>query len=135
MVLALSLFSATPVQAQIIEIDAQGEAAFYHGPTLTNDDGVSAVTERLGAAALSAVHANSASGISEQLALMALMSGVELRRSELIDYIRDVVDIFIQVGRHEGARLITELEFSGSSEMALEIVPTKVVTTPIRTAV
>ena len=78
------------------------------------------------------VHANSASGISEQLALMALMSGVELRRSELIDYIRDIVDIFIQVGRHEGARLITEIEFSTNSQTSLEIVPTKIGTTAMR---
>ena len=73
---------------------------------------------------ITTVHANSAKGISEQLALMAMMSGVELRRSELIDYVRDIVDVFIQLGRHDGTRLIAEIEFSGSSETALEVVPT-----------
>ncbi len=73
---------------------------------------------------ITTVHANSARGISEQLALMALMSGTELRRSELIDYVHDIVDIFIQLGRHEGTRLIAEIEFSGSSETAFEVVPT-----------
>ena len=73
---------------------------------------------------ITTVHANSAKGISEQLALMAMMSGVELRRSELIDYVRDIVDIFIQLGRHDGTRLIAEIEFSGNSETSLEVVPT-----------
>ena len=73
---------------------------------------------------ITTVHANSAKGISEQLALMAMMSGVELRRPELIDYVRDIVDVFIQLGRHDGTRLIAEIEFSGSSETALEVVPT-----------
>ena len=83
---------------------------------------------------ITTVHANSTRGISEQLALMALMSGVELRRFELIDYIRDIVDIFVQVGRYEGVRLITEIEFSGSLKTSLEIVSNRTETTPIRTA-
>lgn len=73
---------------------------------------------------ITTVHANSARGISEQLALMALMSGVELRRSELIDYVHDVVDIFIQIGRHGGSRMITEIEFAGGAEALIEVVPT-----------
>ena len=59
---------------------------------------------------------------------------VELRRFELIDYIRDIVDIFVQVGRYEGVRLITEIEFSGSLKTSLEIVSNRTETTPIRTA-
>jgi type IV secretion system protein VirB11 len=73
---------------------------------------------------ITTVHANSARGISEQLALMALMSGAELRRSELVGYVHDVVDIFIQIGRHDGARMIAEIEFSGNAETSLEVVPT-----------
>lgn len=84
---------------------------------------------------ITTVHANSTSGISEQLALMALMSGVELRRSELIDYIRDIVDIFIQVGRHDGARLITEIEFSGNAGANLEVVTIENSVKPIRATV
>lgn len=73
---------------------------------------------------ITTVHANSARGISEQLALMALMSGTELRRSELIDYVHDIVDIFIQLGRYEGTRLIAEIQFSGSSATVCQVVPT-----------
>ena len=68
---------------------------------------------------ITTVHANSTRGASEQLALMALMSGAELRRSELVEYISDVVDIFIQLGRHNGDRLITEIDFSGRAEIVL----------------
>ena len=67
---------------------------------------------------ITTVHANSTRGASEQLALMALMSGAELRRSELVEYISDVVDIFIQLGRHNGDRLVTEIDFSGRAEIA-----------------
>ena len=73
---------------------------------------------------ITTVHANSASGIAEQLALMALMSGVELRRSELIEYVRDIVDIFIQLGRRDGARLVSEIEFKGSIDTSFEVIPT-----------
>lgn len=73
---------------------------------------------------ITTVHANSASGIAEQLALMALMSGVELRRSELIDYVHDIVDIFIQLGRRDGTRLVSEIEFKGSTDASFEVIPT-----------
>jgi type IV secretion system protein VirB11 len=65
---------------------------------------------------ITTVHANSTRGAAEQLALMALMSGAELRRSELVEYIHDVVDIFIQLGRHDGERLVTEIDFAGRTE-------------------
>ena len=75
---------------------------------------------------ITTVHANSARGIAEQLALMALMSGVELRRSELIDYVHDIVDIFIQLGRRDGARLVSEIEFKGSTETSFDVIPTPI---------
>lgn len=64
---------------------------------------------------ITTVHANSPDGAVEQLALMALMSGAELRRAELVDYVRNVVDIFVQLGRHGGERLITEIQFPGNA--------------------
>lgn len=73
---------------------------------------------------ITTVHANSASGIAEQLALMALMSGVELRRSELIEYVHDIVDIFIQLGRRDGVRRVSEIEFKGGIATAFEAIPT-----------
>ena len=68
---------------------------------------------------ITTVHANSTRGAAEQLALMALMSGAELRRSELVEYIHDVVDIFIQLGRHDGERLVTEIDFAGRADTSV----------------
>jgi type IV secretion system protein VirB11 len=73
---------------------------------------------------ITSVHANSASGIAEQLALMALMSGVELRRSELIEYVHDIVDIFIQLGRRDGTRVVSEIEFKASADAPFKVIPT-----------
>lgn len=57
------------------------------------------------------VHASSPHGAIEQLALMALMGGTELRRAELVDYVRDTVDVFVQLGRDGGTRLVTTVTF------------------------
>ena len=57
------------------------------------------------------VHASSPQGAIEQLALMAMMGGTELRRAELVDYVRNTVDIFVQLGRDGGTRLVTTVEF------------------------
>jgi type IV secretion system protein VirB11 len=57
------------------------------------------------------VHASSPQGAVEQLALMALMGGTELRRAELVDYVRSTVDVFVQLGRDGGTRLVTTVEF------------------------
>jgi type IV secretion system protein VirB11 len=61
---------------------------------------------------ITTVHANSPSGAAEQLALMCMMGGVELRRAELIEYIDNVVDIFVQLGRDGGKRAVVELRFT-----------------------
>jgi type IV secretion system protein VirB11 len=64
---------------------------------------------------ITTVHANSPAGAIEQLALMSMSAGTELRRDELVDYIRNTVDVFIQLGQHDGTRMITEIEFARSS--------------------
>lgn len=65
---------------------------------------------------ITTVHANSPNGAIEQLAMMSMAAGTELRRSELVDYIRSTVDVVIQLGQHDGARMITEIEFVRGSE-------------------
>ena len=60
---------------------------------------------------ITTVHANSPEGAIEQLALMSISAGTELGRAELVDYIRATVDIFIQLGVDNGARLVTQIEF------------------------
>ena len=60
---------------------------------------------------ITTVHANSPDGAVEQLALMSMTAGTELGRAELVDYIRATVDVFVQLGQEEGARLVTEISF------------------------
>ena len=62
---------------------------------------------------ITTVHASSPQGAVEQLALMALMGGTELRRAELVDYVRSTVDVFVQLGRDGAGRLVTGVTFGG----------------------
>ena len=60
---------------------------------------------------ITTVHANSPGGAVEQLAMMSISAGTELGRAELVDYIRTTVDVFVQLGQEEGARLVTQVQF------------------------
>ena len=60
---------------------------------------------------ITTVHANSPDGAVEQLALIAGQSGSDLKRSEMLGYIRSVIDVVVQLGRSNGARLITDIQF------------------------
>ena len=60
---------------------------------------------------ITTVHANSPDGAIEQLAMMSMSGGTELGRSELVDYIRATVDVFVQLGQEDGSRLVTEVKF------------------------
>jgi len=60
---------------------------------------------------ITTVHANSPDGAVEQLAMMSMLAGTELKRAELIDYVRAIVDVFVQLGQDKGARLVTEIKF------------------------
>ena len=64
---------------------------------------------------ITTVHANSPEGAIEQLAMMSMLAGTEFERSELVDYVRATVDVFIQLGQDNGARLITEIRFRRSA--------------------
>lgn len=61
---------------------------------------------------ITTVHANSPSGAIEQLAMMSMSGGTELRRTELVDYIRSTVDVVVQLGQDAAKRIITEIEFA-----------------------
>ena len=60
---------------------------------------------------ITTVHANSPDGAVEQLAMMSMLAGTELKRAELVDYVRAIVDVFVQLGQDKGARLVTEIKF------------------------
>lgn len=52
----------------------------------------------------STVHANTPRGALEQIALMALQSGIGLTRSETLEYAASVIDIVVQLDRIDGQR-------------------------------
>jgi type IV secretion system protein VirB11 len=46
-----------------------------------------------------------------QIALMALQSGVNLGRAEIMDYVASVVQVAVQLGRRDGRRAVTDIVF------------------------
>ena len=64
---------------------------------------------------ITTIHADSPRGALDQLALMVLQAGANLGRAEIIDYVRGVVDVFVQLGRSDGMRRVTEVAFEPRS--------------------
>jgi len=52
----------------------------------------------------STVHANSPRGALDQLALMAMQTGIGLTRTETLDYAASVIDVVVQLDRNDGRR-------------------------------
>lgn len=52
----------------------------------------------------STIHANSARGALEQLALMVMQTGIGLTRQDTIAYAASVIDVVVQLGRSEGGK-------------------------------
>jgi len=57
----------------------------------------------------STVHANSPRGALDQIALMAMQTGIGLTRSETLEYAASVIDVVVQLGRDDGKRGITAI--------------------------
>jgi type IV secretion system protein VirB11 len=55
------------------------------------------------------VHANTARGALEQIALMVLQSGTQLSRQETLHYAATLIDVVVQLGRVDGERQITDI--------------------------
>ena len=58
----------------------------------------------------STVHANSPRGALEQIALMAMQTGIGLTRRETLDYCAQVIDVVVQLDRSEGRRGIVAIK-------------------------
>ena len=43
--------------------------------------------------------------------MMSMSGGTELKRGELVDYIRATVDVFVQLAQQDGSRLVSEVQF------------------------
>ncbi|MDZ4058034.1 MAG: P-type DNA transfer ATPase VirB11 [Polynucleobacter sp.] len=60
------------------------------------------------AGSMTTIHANSAYGAIEQLALIVQV-GSNLRRRDIIEYVHDVVDVFVHLDRQSGQRRISQI--------------------------
>jgi len=59
----------------------------------------------------STIHANSPAGALEQLALMVMQAGLGLDRRDTLAYARTMIDIVVQLGRIDGRRRITAIDW------------------------
>jgi type IV secretion system protein VirB11 len=60
---------------------------------------------------ITTVHADNPDGAIDQIALLALMSGVDLGWPVVRAYVRQVVDVIVQMRRVDGRRHVSEIQF------------------------
>ncbi|HEX9932248.1 MAG TPA: P-type DNA transfer ATPase VirB11 [Allosphingosinicella sp.] len=58
---------------------------------------------------MTTVHSDSAEGSVEQVALLVLQTGTRLSREDVHHYVRQTVDVFVQLGRSAGRRYVAEV--------------------------
>jgi type IV secretion system protein VirB11 len=64
---------------------------------------------------ITTLHADSPEGAVDQIALLALLGGVDLGWEALRTYIRQVVDVIVQLKRVDGSRRVVEVSFRNRS--------------------
>lgn len=62
---------------------------------------------------MTTIHADSAEGAVEQLTLLVLQGGTRLGREDVHHYVRETVDLFVQLGRTAGRRHVAEVLLNG----------------------
>jgi type IV secretion system protein VirB11 len=60
---------------------------------------------------ITTLHADSPAGAVDQLSLLVLQAGLQLSRAEIAEYVRGIVDVFVQLSRRDGRRVISEIVF------------------------
>ena len=63
---------------------------------------------------ITTIHADSASGALDQIAMLSLMNGIHVSWEAIGAYIRKVIDVVVQLKRVDGHRVITEIHYSDS---------------------
>lgn len=62
---------------------------------------------------MTTIHADSPTKAIEQLALIILQSGTQLKREDILHYVRSTVDIFVQLERRNGKRIVRTIAQKG----------------------
>jgi type IV secretion system protein VirB11 len=65
---------------------------------------------------ITTVHADSPQGALDQIALLAMTSGLDLEWSKIQTYVRRVIDVIVQLDRRDGARRVADVQFVSRSE-------------------
>ena len=68
---------------------------------------------------MSTIHADSPARAIEQLALLVLQTGTQLRREDVVSYVESVIEIFVQLDRTDGRRRISGIRFNPRIERLL----------------
>ena len=61
---------------------------------------------------MSTVHANSPSQAYTRLALATMQAGLGLSKDEVVEYIRSVIPLVVQLSRIDGRRVVSEVQFT-----------------------
>jgi type IV secretion system protein VirB11 len=64
---------------------------------------------------ITTVHADSPEGAIDQIALLAMTSGLDLGWSRIQTYVRQVIDVIVQLDRPNGKRRVSDIQFLGAS--------------------
>ena len=60
---------------------------------------------------ITTVHADSPEGAIDQIALLAMTSGLDLGWSRIQTYVRQVIDVIVQLDRQNGKRRVSDIQF------------------------
>jgi type IV secretion system protein VirB11 len=60
---------------------------------------------------ITTLHADSPKGAVDQMTLMVLQAGLNLARADIADYVKGVVDVFVQLSRRDGRRGVSQILF------------------------
>jgi type IV secretion system protein VirB11 len=118
-----ALMREIPPRERIVLIEDTAEIALAHG----NAIGLLATMGELRGAeaytflraintghpgSLSTIHADSPEGAIEQLALIILQTGTQLRREDIVAYVTATVDVIVQLERRNGVRRIAAIKLT-----------------------
>ena len=64
---------------------------------------------------ITTLHADSPRAAVDQMTLMVLQAGLNLARADIADYVRGVVDVFVQLSRRDGRRGVSQILFKDAA--------------------
>jgi type IV secretion system protein VirB11 len=63
---------------------------------------------------MTTVHADSPERAVEQIALLVLQGGARLSREDVLHYVRSTIDVFVQLDRRGGRRIVSDIQLQGA---------------------